>query len=639
MNLKDITRFFRNRNSSVFIDLVSKYTEKLPHDKIQALLTLFLAAYTNVNGTLPPESDLEELELVLAGILPERNAQELMCKAKAAEKAKAKEAAHTLSDLPENDRLALAAALLELDKALTPLTEKSRKGFTEFASAMGIAPARIQELIERETARRTTAVRVLNSGAGLAVALVVIVVFLLAATFLKSLIFGIILAYFFLPLEKYFEKHFFNTKFVIAVSKFFAFLYRPFRRISTFFSPEKEQTEEEKHLAERRMLVMKSSLATLITVTAGAILALLLIVSILIPAAINMGRSVNDWANSSPVLGHLEKTVAAWITHEEEVPAPAEKNAHESLPAEKTASSREKQDAGSSETTEMTAETEQASKDAEVLEIHSIKEFAEWLRPKLHTYLQENSRDIAGLLFSKSRGILATLAETVTALGIFLFDLLLCVFFFLYFLQKMALFSNSFRATAKADGESVGDWCVKSVFDSNWLPKTSPESRREAAEIINRICHMFDAWTRGYISIILIETLLYITAFSIFSVPYAVPLGIAAGLTILLPFIGPIASFVLTTLVCIAFVDAHLATALIGVTVTYVIINGILEQLILYPSFVGGAIGLTTLETIIVVLLGGLFAGITGMIFAVPAAAVIKYLIPKIYNVWSPGKQ
>ena len=78
MNLKDITRFFRNRNSSVFIDLVSKYTEKLPHDKIQALLTLFLAAYTNVNGTLPPESDLEELELVLAGILPEHNAAELM---------------------------------------------------------------------------------------------------------------------------------------------------------------------------------------------------------------------------------------------------------------------------------------------------------------------------------------------------------------------------------------------------------------------------------------------------------------------------------------------------------------------------------------------------------------------------------
>ena len=203
----------------------------------------------------------------------------------------------------------------------------------------------------------------------------------------------------------------------------------------------------------------------------------------------------------------------------------------------------------------------------------------------------------------------------------------------------MALFSNSFKASADAGGESIGDWCVKSIFDSNWLPRTSEGSQKEAADIINRICRMFDSWTRGYISIILIETVLYVTAFSIFSVPYAVPLGIVAGLTILLPFIGPIASFVLTALVCIAFVDVHLATTLIGVIITYSIINGVLEQLILYPSLVGGAIGLTTVETIIVVLLGGLFAGITGMIFAVPAAAVIKYLIPKIYNVWSPEKQ
>ena len=35
---------------------------------------------------------------------------------------------------------------------------------------------------------------------------------------------------------------------------------------------------------------------------------------------------------------------------------------------------------------------------------------------------------------------------------------------------------------------------------------------------------------------------------------------------------------------------------------------------------------------IIAVLLGGLAAGIPGMILAVPAAAVLKYLVPKIYQ-------
>ena len=635
MNLKDITRFFRNRRSSVFLDLTSKYLDTVPKDRAQALLTLLLSAYAAVNGIMPPENDLEELELILAKTLPEQDSAELLRGAKhAAGNADALEAARVLSALPLGDRLPLASALLELDKTVTPLTEKSRKSFTEFAEALGIESRLIQELIAKEAARRATAAKVLNSGAGLAVALVVILVFLLAATFLKSLIFGIILAYFLLPLEKYFEKHFFNTKIVTAVSAFLSLFCRPFRRISAFFSPEKEQTEQEQILAARKLLVMKSSVAALITVAAGALLALLLIVSFLIPAAINMGRSVNQWANSSPVLGHLEKTIAAWISHEDSPAVIRTKNAPEAAPSAENAEPeglKEPEAVPSAENAEPEGLKEP--------EIRSVKEFLEWLRPELRAYIQANSKDIAGILFSRSRGILATLAAVVTTLGTFVFDVLLCIFFFLYFIQKMALFSNSFRATAKANGESVGDWCVKSVFDSKWLPETSRASRQEAAEIINRICHMFDAWIRGYISIILIETVLYITAFSIFSVPYAVPLGIIAGLTILLPFIGPVASFALTALICLAFGDAHLATTLIGVVLTYSIINGILEQLILYPSLVGNAIGLTTLETIIVVLLGGLFAGITGMIFAVPAAAVIKYLIPKIYSVWTPGKQ
>lgn len=69
-------------------------------------------------------------------------------------------------------------------------------------------------------------------------------------------------------------------------------------------------------------------------------------------------------------------------------------------------------------------------------------------------------------------------------------------------------------------------------------------------------------------------------------------------------------------------------------TLSYIIINGIVEQLFLYPALVGGALGLNELETIIVVLMGGLLAGVAGMIFAVPAASILKYLIPKIYQCW-----
>ena len=122
--------------------------------------------------------------------------------------------------------------------------------------------------------------------------------------------------------------------------------------------------------------------------------------------------------------------------------------------------------------------------------------------------------------------------------------------------------------------------------------------------------------------------------FIILKIPYGLPLGAIAGATLLLPFIGPICSVGLTLLVCLA--AGCSMTQIVLVLIAYAIMYGVIEQLILYPSIVGGALGLTRLETIIVVLLGGYFAGIAGMIFAIPTAAVLKYLIPKLY-MYRPG--
>ena len=100
----------------------------------------------------------------------------------------------------------------------------------------------------------------------------------------------------------------------------------------------------------------------------------------------------------------------------------------------------------------------------------------------------------------------------------------------------------------------------------------------------------------------------------------------------LLPYIGPFASIATTVLVCFAIGNMSMLSIL-GVFAVYGLILSC-DQFFLYPSLVGEALGLNALETIIVVLLGGLFAGITGMIFAVPTASVLKYLIPKIYSCW-----
>ena len=77
---------------------------------------------------------------------------------------------------------------------------------------------------------------------------------------------------------------------------------------------------------------------------------------------------------------------------------------------------------------------------------------------------------------------------------------------------------------------------------------------------------------------------------------------------------------------------------LLAVIIYYLFYNGIIEQFILYPAVIGDSLGLSTLETIIVVLLGAVFAGIPGMILALPAASVAKFIIPQIYRGFSLRK-
>ena len=84
-----------------------------------------------------------------------------------------------------------------------------------------------------------------GTGAGILVALAIILIFILAATFLKSLFFGIILACFLLPLEKFFENKFFHWPIVRNIVAFFDHLAEPFRRLRHRLTRKPPPTPEE----------------------------------------------------------------------------------------------------------------------------------------------------------------------------------------------------------------------------------------------------------------------------------------------------------------------------------------------------------------------------------------------------------
>ena len=238
---------------------------------------------------------------------------------------------------------------------------------------------------------------------------------------------------------------------------------------------------------------------------------------------------------------------------------------------------------------------------------------------------RENLNSLATKLTKASGGVLGTLQVIAGSFVNIILDMFMGFFFFIFFLKKMALFQ------LVSGDKSTGQYIIDGIFNSSWTPSLQQETQEEAINILDVIIEKMQRWVKGCMFIIIIELPIFLIVFSIMGVPFAIPLAIISSLQVLLPFLGPIIAIALTFCTCL-FNGITDPAFYLGLVLTYFLIVTLLEGFFLYPKLVGASLGLTLLETIIVVLLGGIFAGIGGAIFGVPAASVFKYLSPRIYR-------
>jgi len=204
----------------------------------------------------------------------------------------------------------------------------------------------------------------------------------------------------------------------------------------------------------------------------------------------------------------------------------------------------------------------------------------------------------------------------------------LAFFSFVFFLIKLAHFQ-----VPQSGSRSLGQYFAATVFESEWMPRLRPGTQSEAAEALDEIIRRLEAWARGFVTIMIIETPIYLILFSLVGVPHAFPLAILAGLQVFVPQIGPAVSYGATMIICILVsgsADTSFLLFLGAVTLIYLVI-WTFEWIVLYPRFVGTSLNLSFLEIIMAVLLGGIFVGVTGALFAIPTASVLKYLVPRLY--------
>jgi predicted PurR-regulated permease PerM len=125
------------------------------------------------------------------------------------------------------------------------------------------------------------------------------------------------------------------------------------------------------------------------------------------------------------------------------------------------------------------------------------------------------------------------------------------------------------------------------------------------------------AYTRAQlISCLLIGTVCTI-AFYVIGVPYALLLGLLAGVLEFIPLVGPLIVGILATLIA-SFYSTNQALA-VGI---FLLVLRLVHDYVTYPRIVREGIHLHPLAIILAILGGGEIAGATGIFLAIPAVAI-----------------
>lgn len=145
--------------------------------------------------------------------------------------------------------------------------------------------------------------------------------------------------------------------------------------------------------------------------------------------------------------------------------------------------------------------------------------------------------------------------------------------------------------------------------------------------LLNRIQEKIGLWLRGQILLSLIIFAISWAGLSILGVKYALVLAVFAGVTEIIPFLGPFIGAL--PAVFIAFTQSPVLGII--TIVLYLVIQQA-ENYFLVPKVMQKAVGLNPIIIIIAMMVGAKLAGILGVLLAVPVATAISVIIRDIFR-------
>ncbi len=162
----------------------------------------------------------------------------------------------------------------------------------------------------------------------------------------------------------------------------------------------------------------------------------------------------------------------------------------------------------------------------------------------------------------------------------------------------------------------------KSTIKQVTLRKVSPKERDRAFTIWEEIERRIGGWARGQMSLCLIIGVISTIGYFALGLNYWFALGIWAGITELIPFIGPILGGAVAF--AVALTDSWQKAL---VVVAFVVVLQQFESAVLVPRVMRSSVGMSPLTVLLAVLVGSTLGGPLGAVLAIPVGAAVQAIV------------
>ncbi|HUH08671.1 MAG TPA: AI-2E family transporter [Egibacteraceae bacterium] len=160
-----------------------------------------------------------------------------------------------------------------------------------------------------------------------------------------------------------------------------------------------------------------------------------------------------------------------------------------------------------------------------------------------------------------------------------------------------------------------------------------PRHRAEAQEVAGNLGRVVGGYVRGQLLVALFVGVASTLMLAAIQLPFWLVIGIIAGVTNLVPLIGPLVAGLLGVSVAL-LTDGGITQALLVVVVLTAVQQ--VDNHVVSPVVVGRTVELHPMIVLLALLVAGTLYGILGLLLAVPAVAAINVLIQHVWQTRIP---